>query len=103
MAMTEAIGAVRGPALWYGAEMARRESEWLRHLTPAEITALDETSARLAASDIDITAIGPRDFAAPALEALVAELRDAVLHGRGFIMLRGMKVQDWSRRQCAIA
>ena len=103
MATHDMLRPVSGKALWYGPDMTRRMQEWLRPLTPAEIAALTESSARLAASDIDITALGPRDFATPVLDALVAELRDAVLHGRGFIMLRGMKVQDWSRRQCAIA
>lgn len=103
MATIETLGAVRGPALWYGPDMARRESEWLRHLTPQEITALDTASARLDAAGIDIATLRAGDLDAPDLAPLVEEIRDAVLRGRGFIMLRGLPVQRWTRRQCAIA
>src|SRR4051794_8331557 len=102
MATIEAPRAVSGPALWYGPEMARR-TDWLRHLTPDEVAALDAASARLAESGIDIASIGPADLAAPCLAPLAAELRDAVLRGRGFILLRGMPVECWSPRQCAVA
>ncbi len=102
MAMNDAPHPVSGPALWYGPELARR-TDWLRHLTAEEVAALDDASARLAASDIDIAAIRPGDLGAPALAPLVAEIREAVLRGRGFILLRGVPIDRWSRRQSACA
>jgi len=102
MAMTEPLSRVQGPALWYGPDLARR-TDWLRPLTADEIAALEAASARLAASAIDLAAIGPGDLDAPALAPLVAETRDAVLRGRGFILLRGVPVHRWSRRQAAAA
>ncbi len=98
MAMT----ARNGPQLWYGPEMAAR-TDWIRPLTEAEIAALEAAVARLDATGIDIAAIGPRHLDAPALQLLVEEIRAATLHGRGFILVRGVPVERWTKRQCAIA
>ena len=98
MAMT----ARSGPPLWYGPEMAARD-DWIQHLTAAEIAALEAAVARLDATGIDIAAIGPQHLQEPALLPLVAEIRAATLHGRGFILVRGVPVQRWTVRQCAIA
>jgi Taurine catabolism dioxygenase TauD, TfdA family len=102
--MTAANGLqpVTGPALWYGAEMTRR-TDWVRPLTEAEIAELGAAVARLDATGIDIAAIGPTDLRVPGLKPLVEDIRQAVLHGRGFILVRGMPVERWSIRQCAIA
>ncbi len=94
--------AVQGPALWYGAEMAKRQ-DWVRPLTAAEIGELAAAVARLDATGIDIAAINASHLQVPGLAPLVEEIRQATLHGRGFILVRGVPVQQWSVRQCAIA
>lgn len=102
MATTLALRPVAGPALWYGPDLARR-TDWLRPLTDREVAALAAASARLTEGDRDLATIGADDFADPALDPLVADIRAAVLQGRGFILLRGVPVDRWSRRQAAAA
>lgn len=91
-----------GPQVWYGSEMSAR-SDWIRPLQPAEIAELEAAVKRLDASGIDIAAIGPKDLNAPGLQGLVDEIRAFVLHGRGFHLVRGIPLERWSVRQCAIA
>ena len=91
-----------GPQVWYGPDMAAR-TDWIRPLTPAEIAELEAAVTRLDATGIDIAAIGPQHLQSPGLQPLVEEIRAAVLHGRGFLLVRGVPVQQWSVRQCAIA
>ena len=93
---------VSGPAVWHGPELAGRKN-WIRPLAPAEVAALEAAVLRLEATGIDIARIGPADLGAPALQPLVAEIKAAVLRGRGFILLRGVPVERWTLRQCAIA
>ncbi|HET8996366.1 MAG TPA: TauD/TfdA family dioxygenase [Acetobacteraceae bacterium] len=93
---------VSGRNVWYGPEMARRQ-DWIRPLTAAEIAALDSAVARLDASGIAIEAIDASQMESPVLRALVDEIRHAVLHDTGFILLRGVPVERWTTRQCAIA
>ena len=92
LATPAGLRPVSGPAVWHGPEMARRR-DWIRPLSGAEIAELDAAVARLDATGIDIARIGPRDLAAPGLEPLVEQIRQAVLHGSGFILLRGL---PWS-------
>ncbi len=94
---------VSGPFVWYGPEMAQRPEEWIRPLTAAEIAELEEAVARLDATGKDIAAIGPDDLSVPGLAPLVAQVKEAVLRGRGFILIRGVPVERWTKRQCAIA
>ncbi len=98
----DALRPLAGPPLWYGPDMAAR-TDWIRPLAEAEIGALEAAVARLDATGIDIANIGPRDLGAPALQPLAREIADAVLRGRGFILVRGVPVQRWTVRQCAIA
>jgi hypothetical protein len=97
-----ALQPLAGPQVWYGPEMAAR-SDWIRALSSSEIAELEKAVMRLDASGIDVAAIGPKDLNAPGLKPLVEEIRAAVLHGRGFLLVRGVPVQNWNVRQCAIA
>ncbi len=92
---------VAGENVWKGPNMARRR-DWIRVLSAAEIEGMDATVRRLDAAGIDIADIHAADFDVPALAALVRETRQAVLHGRGFLLVRGMPVERWSVRQSAI-
>ena len=93
---------MQGPQVWYGRDLTAR-TDWVRTLTVAEIAAFESAVARLDATGIDIAEIGPEHFATAGLADLVAEIRAATLHGRGFLLVRGIPVQRWSVRQCAVA
>ena len=81
-----------GPAAWTGAEMRARD-EWIVHLGDADQAELDE--ARRATAHLPIEGIGREDFALPALGPRLLALRDEVLHGRGFVLLRGLDIEGW--------
>ncbi len=92
-----------GPAAWYGPEMAKRD-EWLMPLSSVEIAEIESAAKALASREADIAAITPRDFPLPTLAArLKARVRDEVLNGRGFLLLRGLPVERWSMREAATA
>ena len=97
-----ALQPVTGPNVWYGPEMARR-TDWIRALTSDEITELETAVRQLDATGIDIAAIGPKDLKVPGLSSLIDQARRAVLHETGFILIRGVPVERWTTRQCAIA
>ncbi|MDP1753351.1 MAG: TauD/TfdA family dioxygenase [Reyranella sp.] len=92
-----------GPAAWYGPEMTKRD-EWLMPLSPAEIAEVESATKALASREADIAAIAPRDFPLPTLGVkLKTRVRDEVLNGRGFLLLRGLPVERWSMREAATA
>ncbi|NDH61431.1 MAG: TauD/TfdA family dioxygenase [Alphaproteobacteria bacterium] len=92
-----------GPAAWYGPEMTKRD-EWLMPLSPAEIAEVESASKALASREADIAAISAQDFPLRTLgPRLKARVRDEVLNGRGFLLLRGLPVERWSMREAATA
>ena len=92
-----------GAAAWYGPDLAQR-TDWLMPLTAAEVVEIEAAVAPLASSDIDIAAITARSFPLPALgPKLKARVRDEVLSGRGFVLLRGLPVERWTIREAATA
>src|SRR5262249_46259125 len=73
-------------------------------LNPAEVDEVETAAKALADRQADIAAITPRDFPLPTLgPTLRHRVRDEVLGGRGFLLLRGLPVEGWSIRQAATA
>ncbi|HTG23443.1 MAG TPA: TauD/TfdA family dioxygenase [Reyranella sp.] len=92
-----------GAAAWYGPEMSRRD-DWLMPLSIAEILEVETATKALTERDVDIAEIVARDFPLPTLgPKLAARVRDEVLAGRGFLLMRGLPVEHWSMREAATA
>jgi hypothetical protein len=92
-----------GAAAWYGPEMSRRD-DWLMPLSAAESHEIETATKALTARDADIAAIKAGDFPLPTLgPKLTARVRDEVLAGRGFLLMRGLPVERWSMREAATA
>jgi hypothetical protein len=96
-------GPITGPAVWYGRDLAARSHEWIYRLSPAELAELDAAVRIYKASGRPLAAITPVDFPLPAFAAALARLGAELLEGRGFFMLRGFPVDDYTREEQAIA
>jgi hypothetical protein len=82
---------VTGPSAWIGADVTKRPDEWTYRLSPTEIAEIAMATASLHGRDI--AAIGQADFPLPTLGPVLARLRDEVLNGRGFVLIRGLPVE----------
>src|SRR5688572_30669635 len=91
---------VAGAGVWYGRDLARRPHEWIRHFSDAEI---DEIQAAVGGYDGSLESISRESFPLPALGAVLKGILKELLDGRGFVMLRGLPVERWTRREQAIA
>src|SRR5215471_3311102 len=94
--------AIEGPSAWYGPVMAA-SNEWLYSLSEAEIGEVDLAMRSVAAAALDMAAIGPDGFPLPTLGPRLGQLLDEVLNGRGFVLIRGLPIGRWTRREAAIA
>lgn len=81
-----------GAAAWTGAEMRERD-DWIVRLSEADRAELD--AAWRATAQLPIESIGPRDFVLPALGPKLHALRDEIIDGRGFVLLRGLDIEGW--------
>ena len=93
---------VEDRSVWYGAQLANSD-EWIVRLSAAEIAEVERAIASVETSRVDLTTITAANAPLPALHARLQETLDEVLNGRGFVLLKGLPVQRWTRREAAIA
>jgi len=84
-----------GPAVWRASEL-RDVSEWTYVLTDMERNEL--RLAALAVAEQLPLSIKRDTFGLPTLGPRLREIRDDVLHRRGFAVIRGIPVEDWDLR-----
>jgi hypothetical protein len=93
-------GPVGGPGAWRGQALARSD-EWIHRLTPAEIAELEAALTATERRGLDLLQVTRADFPLPGLGPTLEGLRRELLHGRGFVLLRGLPVARYSPRQVA--
>jgi hypothetical protein len=81
---------VEGPSAWTGAELARHPEQWIYSLSPVEIAEVEAAVA--AARGRDLATLARADFALPTLGPVLDGMREEVLSGRGFVLIRGLPV-----------
>jgi hypothetical protein len=85
---------INGPSVWYATDMRDREAEWSYRLSPAEVAELETALRSVQSRGLDIANIQREDFPLPTLGRVLERLRSEVLEGRGFVLLRGVPVED---------
>jgi len=80
------------PAAWIGAVMQRVPEQWLWTLTAEEVTELEGAARRFLAEVGDLALLRPRNFPLPLLEAKLSSMRETLMHGIGFEVIRGIPV-----------
>ena len=93
---------VRDASVWYGPDLERR-TDWIEHLSKADIAEVENAVNELDRSSLDLTAITAEDFLLPTLAPRLKPILEDVLNGRGFVLIRSLPVERWTRRQAAIA
>lgn len=88
---------------WFGPDMARRQDEWILHWTEAELAEIEAAVQSVQKQGLEILDIDAGHFPLPTLTRRLAQIKSEVLHGRGFVLLRGLPVERWSTREAAIA
>ena len=81
---------VQGASAWIGAELAQRPDEWTYHLSSHDLGEIETAVA--AVRGCDIAELRRADFPLPTLGPILDGLRDEVLNGRGFVLIRGLPV-----------
>ena len=86
---------LEGPAVWHGRHLSK-SNLWLRRFSPGECDRLRADLERVrhkALREIIRSDFGPAE--------LFDEIRTEVLHGRGFVLLRGIDLEDFSIEDAA--
>lgn len=91
-------GPIHGPAAWRGEDM-RQRTDWQVRLSAAEVAELKSAVAHALATGRSMGALTRDDLPLPTLATRVAQWRDEIRRGRGFVLIRGVPVADWSERE----
>lgn len=89
---------VASAADWRGDAMAR-SGEWVVALRPSEVDEIKSAVARAEARHARMETLTPADFPLPTLARSIAEWRREIRHGRGFVLIRGVPVGQWTEAQ----
>ena len=92
---------LRVPAAWRGAELARDES-WIVRLEDGPIDELDRARAAVRERGLSLDAMTRDDFPLPGLAESIAGWRHEIDQGRGFLLLRGLPVQQWGEEDASL-
>lgn len=90
-----------GAAAWHGPDMAAAPDRWCVDLTAAQVAELETAAAAYLATGRDIGEISAEAFPLPNLAAQMVEMREALLHGVGVRVLRGLPVGQYDQATAA--
>ncbi|HEX6318664.1 MAG TPA: TauD/TfdA family dioxygenase, partial [Burkholderiales bacterium] len=91
---------MRGPGVWYGRELAACR-DWIREFSVEELA--EVRRAVEGARGVPLARLSPETFRLPRLGPVLKEILAELLEGRGFVLLRGLPVEQMTREEQAIA
>jgi hypothetical protein len=90
-----------GAGAWIGSDLYERQNEWLTTLSPSDITELEQATEPLISDSFNIVTMTRDQFVLPHLSQKLLALKNELLMGRGFSVLRGLPVDNYSEREAA--
>ena len=95
-------GPIAGPDAWRAGAM-RERGDWIHVLSETEIHEIDAAVEAVDTDDRPIAGIGREDFHLPTLGPALDAIREELVQGRGFVLIRGLPVNRYTVRQRAVA
>ncbi|GIJ99051.1 hypothetical protein Aspvir_001175 [Aspergillus viridinutans] len=93
---------ITGPTVWTAAEYRDHPEKWTHRFTPEELDELSGTADEFIRNKIPLTGISQKNFPLPTLSTHLLALRHDLLNGRGFILFKGLPVQQWGNHKSAV-
>lgn len=90
-----------GPAAWVGRDMRARSEAWIHHLDEREIADLERAARSYARLGRDIGEITADAFPLRVFGDHLAGLKETLLHGIGFEVIRGLPIDRYDQRTAA--
>lgn len=94
-------GPIDSPAAWRSNELS--DADWQYRLSNSEVDELKAAVAAAQRSGKPLAALTAQDFPLPTLAARIDGWRREIRHGRGFVLVRGLPVPDWSEAAASLA
>ncbi|KAJ5669537.1 Taurine hydroxylase-like protein SAT17 [Penicillium macrosclerotiorum] len=93
-----------GRTVWTKEDLEKNESHWIRPFSPEEVLHIEAAIKDAESKNLQLSEIDQSSFPLPPeFKASLAEVRDELINGIGFCVLRGLPVRSWTTRQASIA
>ena len=90
------------PASWRGVDLATTK-EWVHELSAAEIDELAHAVGVIRKHGVDVASARPDHVPLPGLAPVIDDWADALDAGRGFVLVRGLPVDELGEADAALA
>ena len=94
-------GPIAGPAAWRGEDM-RVRNDWEIRLDTADVAEVLAAVEHARRQARPLAALTREDLPLPTLAPRIAQWREEIRHGRGFVLIRGVPVANWSEQEAEI-
>jgi hypothetical protein len=94
---------ITGPTVWRASDFTSHPERWIHPLTPSDINELSTAADAFLASGQPLEGISKSTFPLPRLTITLIALRDTLLNGKGFTLLKGFPAQAWGPHKTAVA
>lgn len=91
-----------GRSVWYGRDLADRD-DWMYTLSRHDAQEIQSAVDGVRNAGLHMSAVTRSEFPLPHLGRTLETLQDDVVHGRGFVLIRGLPVKSMSREDAALA
>ena len=91
---------VRDRSAWYG---DTDETDWVKQISADQIEEVEAALRQLERVGVESEKITAEKVPLPTLAPRLRAMLDEVLNGRGFVLIKGLPIERWTRRQAAIA
>ncbi len=96
-------GRIDSPAAWLGRDMRDAQQQWSNQLTPQDIEELEQAIAAIESAGIATAEVTKANFELPYLGPKIRHWRQNLADGLGFVVVRGLPVNDWGEQKSALA
>jgi hypothetical protein len=89
------------PSAWLGRDLAGHPETWTVTLSPEHVAELDRATETVMASGMGIVEITKDIFPLPSLGTVLSAMREDLINGRGFALVRGLDTSGYTEQEAA--
>ncbi len=94
-------GQIDIPSAWHGEEMAANPDRWIVRLSAGEVAELEQAAKSFLATTKEIGEITKEKFPLPGFGAHLSRLKETLINGIGFEVIRGLPVAKYTQEFAA--
>lgn len=94
---------VEAASAWRGEDLKSRVDEWLVVLSDEDLDEIGRAADAKIAAGVTMDDITRDNFPLPNLSRGIESWRKEIKNGRGFVVIRGLPVEDWGEEKSAMA